>query len=80
MTDRWGAALQVDPGVNPAWHAVTLPFRLISAPSQQRLWRHIRLCAGADPWLPDRCGEAGAMAVGAALPSAGMLYPIEPGG
>jgi O-antigen biosynthesis protein len=80
MTDRWGAALQVDPGVNPAWHAATLPFRLISAPSQQRLWRHIRLCAGADPWLPDRCREAGAMATGAGSPRAGMLYPIEPGG
>jgi len=80
MQDRWGAALQVDPGVNPTWHAATLPFRLISAPSQQRLWRHIRLCAGADPWLPDRCGEAEveATAIGANLPQAAMLYPAEP--
>jgi O-antigen biosynthesis protein len=57
IEQRWGAALQVDPGVNPAWHAASLPFRLISAPSQQRLWRHIRLCAAANPWLPECRGE-----------------------
>jgi len=53
IEQRWGAALQVDPSVNPAWHAATLPFRLISAPAQQRLWRHIRLCASGNPWLPE---------------------------
>jgi hypothetical protein len=49
---RWGTALQVDPSVNPVWHTATLPFRLISPPSPQRLQRHIRLCASANPWLP----------------------------
>jgi hypothetical protein len=53
MEERWGAALQVDPGVNPIWHPATLPFRLISSPPRQRLWRHIRLCAAENPWLPE---------------------------
>ena len=48
---RWGAALTADPSVNPFWHAATLPFRLISAPSESRLWRHVRLCASGNPWL-----------------------------
>lgn len=48
---RWGAALKADPSVNPFWHAATLPFRLISAPSEKRLWRHVRLCASGNPWL-----------------------------
>jgi GT2 family glycosyltransferase len=52
IEQRWGAALRVDPSVNPVWHAATLPFRLISAPSQERLWRHIRVCAAENPWLP----------------------------
>jgi O-antigen biosynthesis protein len=51
--ERWGTALEVDPSVNPSWHRATLPFRLLSAPSPARLWRHIRLCASANPWLPD---------------------------
>jgi len=48
---RWGTALTADPSVNPFWHSATLPFRLISAPSEERLWRHVRLCAAANPWL-----------------------------
>jgi GT2 family glycosyltransferase/tetratricopeptide (TPR) repeat protein len=77
IEQRWGAALRVDPSVNPAWHAATLPFRLISAPSQQRLWRHIQLCAGPNPWLPDS-GDA-TIAATAASPAARMLYPIGRG-
>jgi GT2 family glycosyltransferase len=62
MVERWGRALQSDPGLNPFWHQATLPFRLLSMPSEARLWRHIRLCASANPWLPDsRDGEGSDM-------------------
>jgi GT2 family glycosyltransferase/Tfp pilus assembly protein PilF len=54
LTQRWDAALQVEPSLNPHWHRAALPFHLIAPPSQSRLWRHIELCASADPWLPDR--------------------------
>jgi hypothetical protein len=30
-----------------------LPFRLLSAPSQSRLWTHIDTCAAKNPWLPE---------------------------
>ena len=53
MEQRWGVALAADPSVNPAWHNATLPFRLIAAPPQSRLWRHIRACASANPWVPE---------------------------
>ena len=53
MEERWGAAMAADPGVNPIWHMATLPFRLLSAPSQSRLWTHIALCATRNPWLPE---------------------------
>jgi tetratricopeptide (TPR) repeat protein/GT2 family glycosyltransferase len=53
MEERWGAAMATDPGVNPVWHMATLPFRLLSAPSQSRLWTHIALCATRNPWLPE---------------------------
>jgi O-antigen biosynthesis protein len=52
MEERWGAALATDPSVNPVWHMATLPFRLLSAPSQARLWAHIDRCAAGNPWLP----------------------------
>jgi GT2 family glycosyltransferase len=54
LTERWGAALSAEPSLNPFWHQATLPFRLLSMPSEARLWRHIRLCAAPNPWLPDR--------------------------
>jgi len=65
LKQRWGAALEVDPGVNPHWHTVdpgvkphghtaAPSFDLILAPPSSRLWRHIRLCASAQPWFPDR--------------------------
>ncbi len=68
LEQRWGTALEVDPSVNPHWYTVdpgvnppghTAPpsFDLILAPPSSRLWRHIRLCASADPWLPDRGRE-----------------------
>ena len=53
MRERWGAAMAVDPSVNPVWHMATLPFRLLAAPSLSRLWAHIDRCAAADPWLPE---------------------------
>ena len=54
LAERWGAALTGEPSLNPFWHQATLPFRLLSMPSEARLWRHIRLCASPSPWLPDR--------------------------
>jgi tetratricopeptide (TPR) repeat protein/GT2 family glycosyltransferase len=53
MEARWGAAMLADPSVNPAWHMATLPFSLLSAPSQFRIWAHIRRCARGNPWLPE---------------------------
>jgi GT2 family glycosyltransferase/tetratricopeptide (TPR) repeat protein len=53
MDARWGAAMTADPSVNPVWHMATLPFRLLSAPSQSRLWAHIERCAASNPWLPE---------------------------
>jgi GT2 family glycosyltransferase len=53
MEARWGAAMAADPSVNPVWHMATLPFRLLSAPSQSRLWAHIQRCATSNPWLPE---------------------------
>jgi hypothetical protein len=47
---RWGALLNTDPSVNPIWHMATLPFRLIAAPSEARIWDHIQRCASANPW------------------------------
>lgn len=58
LAERWGAALNAEPSLNPFWHQATLPFRLLSMPSEARLWRHIRLCASANPWLPWRGEEA----------------------
>ena len=52
LETRWGSALDADPSLNPIWHMATLPFRLVSAPSQSRLWAHIERCAAANPWLP----------------------------
>ena len=53
MEARWGQAMLADPSVNPVWHMATLPFHLLSAPSQSRLWAHIERCAAANPWLPE---------------------------
>ena len=50
---RWKTALETDPSVNPVWHMATLPFRLLAAPSQSRLWAHIERCAAENPWLPE---------------------------
>jgi len=52
MEARWGAAMLADPSVNPVWHMATLPFRLLSLPSQARVWSHIERCAATNPWLP----------------------------
>jgi GT2 family glycosyltransferase len=56
MEARWGAAMLADPSVNPVWHMATLPFSLLSAPSQFRIWAHIRRCARDNPWLPETNG------------------------
>jgi GT2 family glycosyltransferase len=53
METRWGAAMLADPSVNPVWHTAALPFSLLSAPSQFRIWAHVSRCAAANPWLPE---------------------------
>jgi O-antigen biosynthesis protein len=53
MDARWGPAMLADPSISPVWHMATLPFRLLSAPSQSRLWAHIERCAASNPWLPE---------------------------
>jgi GT2 family glycosyltransferase/tetratricopeptide (TPR) repeat protein len=60
LAERWGIALTTEPSLNPLWHQATLPFRLLAMPSEARLWRHIRLCASANPWLPCRGDEPAA--------------------
>jgi O-antigen biosynthesis protein len=52
MEQRWGAALDSDPGVNPIWHDGTLPFRLITAVPAERALTHIVRCGGHLPWKP----------------------------
>ena len=47
---RWASWLDSDPGVNPAWHDATLPFRLLSWPSAGRVRAHMARCAQAGPW------------------------------
>jgi GT2 family glycosyltransferase/tetratricopeptide (TPR) repeat protein len=60
LAERWGIALTTEPSLNPLWHQATLPFRLLAMPSEARLWRHIRLCGSANPWLPYRGDEPAA--------------------
>lgn len=50
VEQRWGAAIETEPGLNPVWHMATLPFRLLAPPSQARLWAHIEGCATRNPW------------------------------
>ena len=52
MRQRWGAAMDFDPSVNPYWHDATLPFRMISAPSVAKIERYIRAGASGTPWKP----------------------------
>jgi GT2 family glycosyltransferase/tetratricopeptide (TPR) repeat protein len=47
---RWNGWLDSDPGVNPAWHDATLPFRLLSWPSTERVQAHVARCSQVDPW------------------------------
>jgi O-antigen biosynthesis protein len=63
IEQRWGVAMEVDPGVNPHWHTATPSFDLILAPPSSRLWRHIKLCASANPWVPEREHEQDACLV-----------------
>lgn len=47
---RWGEALQADAGLNPVWYPATMPFRLLSAPSEVIVLRHLQRTAAANPW------------------------------
>ena len=66
MEARWGAAMNADPGLNPVWHMATLPFRLMSSPSENSAlgtYRALRRCrslvAGKCP-LARICSPRGA--------------------
>jgi GT2 family glycosyltransferase len=52
MEQRWGAALDSDPSVNPIWYDGTLPFRLITAVPAGRALAHVVRCGGHLPWKP----------------------------
>jgi GT2 family glycosyltransferase/tetratricopeptide (TPR) repeat protein len=52
MRSRWPVALDFDVSVHPMWHAATLPFRLLSAPSSEAVMRHLFESAAPDPWRP----------------------------
>lgn len=56
---RWGGALLADPGLNPVWYPATVPFRLLSAPSEARVLRHLRRTASADPWAVEPAPGSG---------------------
>ena len=47
LETRWGTVLEADPSFNPLWHNATLPFRLVSAPSQT-----VERWAAPNPWWP----------------------------
>jgi GT2 family glycosyltransferase len=51
MRKRWGSAFLADPTINPVWQMEILPFRLLSPPSEARLWPYVERCAATDPWL-----------------------------
>ncbi|HLY79855.1 MAG TPA: glycosyltransferase, partial [Caulobacteraceae bacterium] len=57
MRERWPGELDADVSVHPAWHAATLPFRLLSAPTLERAVQHLRATASVDPWRPRRPSE-----------------------
>ena len=57
MEARWGAAMTSGSSLNPVWHMARLPFRLLAAPSESRVWAHIERCAAADPSLPQMRSE-----------------------
>ena len=57
LETRWGTLLEAEPSLNPLWHKATLPFRLVSAPSQTRLWAHVERCAAPNPWWPATDGR-----------------------
>jgi GT2 family glycosyltransferase/tetratricopeptide (TPR) repeat protein len=52
VSQRWHSAFYMDVSVNPLWHAATLPFRLISAPSPGRLSSYISKSCMQSPWIP----------------------------
>ena len=54
MRQRWGASFDRDPAVNPVWVPATTPFRLIAAPSAERVLEHLRLTSRPDPWAVTR--------------------------
>jgi GT2 family glycosyltransferase/tetratricopeptide (TPR) repeat protein len=54
MDARWGDAMNREPSLNPMWRQAALPHRLLSYPSEARVWAHIRLAATTNPWRVER--------------------------
>ena len=47
---RWPGVLDHEPSLNPFWIQATLPHRLLSFPSEQRVWDHVDASASSAPW------------------------------
>jgi O-antigen biosynthesis protein len=54
LVRRWGAALRVDPGVNPHWMRHARPFDGLREPPMHELLDHIDRSGSAAPWRPLR--------------------------
>jgi GT2 family glycosyltransferase/Tfp pilus assembly protein PilF len=54
MDDRWGAVLDRELSVHPFWHSATLPFRLITSPSFEKVREHIVQTGSTTPWMVSR--------------------------
>jgi hypothetical protein len=50
LIERWGEALQVDPGWNPHWSRWTRPFAALREPSPAEIARHLAASCAPDPW------------------------------
>lgn len=50
MDARWGIIMDQDPSIHPFWFAATLPFRLLTSPSLERVQEHIIQTGSRAPW------------------------------
>jgi O-antigen biosynthesis protein len=48
---RWPGVLDREPSLAPIWIQATLPHRLLSFPSEQRIWNYVEANASLTPWL-----------------------------
>ena len=54
LIDRWGAALEEDPGISPYWAKGGVPFDGLREPGMREIVRHIDRTARSDCWRPSR--------------------------